>query len=291
MTTRGRFGWLALAWALGAGTGEARGEDLEAALNGRWRGAWVVVRVPLQSDCGGFYTDNELVGSSPRSRGARRFDGGELARVERVDLKRARLDLFLDLAEPVLWPVEDGPFTLYQERPCRVQLQAPQPRDVLADASRTGAAVERLLAAPHPTRAAAEADGEWNGRRREPYPEDYERTLAEHASWKASQANAAVERRLEESSTDALRMADRVGDDPEYLQGFAAGVAEARDRHLPSECGALLASRFEGFAASLPKGREEDWRRGFQDGQRLVYDLELLHRLPRCFVPVPPPPA
>jgi len=262
--------------------------SVEETLNGRWRGAWAISRVPLQSDCGGFYTDNELLGASVRSGGDRRFDAGEVMRVERVDLKRGRIDLFLDLGEPVLWPIQDGPFTLYEERACRAQLQVPQPREVLADAARAGEAVERLLE-HHPTRAAAEASETWSGRRREPYPADYERTLAEHAAWKASQVNVAVQAQIDDATADALRMTDRMDDDPEYLQGLAAGVAEARDRYLSSDCSTLVGTRPEGLVKSPPSGHPDEWRRGWQDGQRLVFDLELLRRLPRCFVPVPAP--
>jgi hypothetical protein len=277
---------LAFGLTLLAGAHPAAAASVEETLNGRWRGAWALTRVPLRSDCAGFYTDNELQGASVRSGGDRRFDEGELVRVERVDLKRGRIDLFLDVAEGVLRPVADGPFTLYEERSCRAQLQVPQPREALADAARAGSAVERLLEL-QPTRAAAEDSQSWNGRRREPYPPDYERTLAEHAAWKASQTNAAVQARIEDATGDALRMTDRVDDDPEYLQGLAAGVGEARDRYLSNDCATLLGSRFEGFSESPPSGRSEEWRRGFSDGQRLVYDLELVGRLPRCFVPVP----
>lgn len=277
-----------MAAVLGAALGFAgpAAGDVEATLNSHWRGALVLTRVPLHSDCGGFYTDNELLGAGVGSGGARRFEAGELVRVERVDVKGKRLDVFLDFAEPVLWPLRDGPFTLYEERLCRAQLQMPQPREVLGDSGRAGEALDRTLAL-QPSPEAARQAAQWNGRRREPYPADYERTLEEHAAWKASQTNAAVQARLDEAADDALRVADRVDDDPDYLQGFAAGVRKARDRHLGSDCSSLLGGSFSSFAAGPPRDRDEPWRRGFQDGQRLVYGLELMRRLPRCFIPVP----
>jgi hypothetical protein len=102
-----------------------------------------------------------------------------------------------------------------------------------------------------------------------------------------------VQTRLERAGADAVRFADHIRDAPEYLQGFAAGVRRARDAYLGDDCGSLLASTLAGFTASPPGGHERDWQQGYADGQGLVYSLELLQRLPRCFVPVPPlpPPA
>lgn len=263
--------------------------DVEDTLNARWRGQWVLSKVPLHSDCGGFYTDNDLVGSQVRSRGARRFAAGELARVERIDVKRGRLDLFLDVAEPVLEPWRDGPFTLYEEKRCKAQLKVELPPEVVRDAARAEAAVGELLelfSSPE----AAEDSARWNRRRREPFPEDYERTLAEHAAWQAEQTNAAVQRKIEQATEEGARITDRIRDDPEYLQGFAAGVDDARDEHLSDDCGSLLASSAAGFTDRPPSGHDRDWQSGFEDGQRLVYSLELLRRLPRCFLPVPPVP-
>ena len=136
---------------------------------------------------------------------------------------------------------------------------------------------------------AAQAAAGWNRRRREPYPEDYERTLAEHAAWKAEQVNAAVQEKIERATEEGTRVADRIDDDPEYLQGFAAGVERARDKYLSDDCESLLDGSFNSFSGSPPGGKDRDWERGYEDGQRLVYSLELLRRLPRCFVPVPPP--
>lgn len=263
--------------------------DVEDTLNARWRGAWVVVEVPVQSDCAGIYTDNDVAGTRVSSRGARRFAEGELARVERIGAKRARLDLFLDLAEPVLEPHREGPFTLYEEKRCKAQLKVELPPEVVRDAARAEAAVSALLEL-HPSPEAAEAAAGWNRRRREPYPEDYERTLAEHAAWKAEQVNAEVQEKLDRASEEGIRVADRIDDDPEYLQGFAAGVERARHTYRRDDCEALLDTSFPAFEGQPPGGKDRDWERGYEDGQRLVYNLELLRRLPRCFVPVPPAP-
>lgn len=263
--------------------------DVEDTLNARWRGGWVVIKVPVQSDCAGIYTDNDVAGTRVQSRGARRFAAGELASVERIGVKRGRLDLFLDFAEPVLEPHREGPFTLYEEKRCKAQLKVELPPEVVRDAARAEAAVGALLEL-HPSPEAAQAAAGWNRRRREPYPEGYERTLAEHAAWKTEQVNAAVQGRIERATEEATRVADRIDDDPEYLQGFAAGVERARDKYLSDDCESLLDGSFGGFSGSPPGGKDRDWERGYEDGQRLVYGLELLRRLPRCWVAVPPAP-
>src|SRR5580765_4015533 len=87
--------------------------DLEDSLESRWRGAWVLTSVDTYSDCGGFHTDNRVNGSLVQSKGRFRFRAGELAQVQKIDLKRSRLDLSLSLPEPLLLSFQDGPFTLY----------------------------------------------------------------------------------------------------------------------------------------------------------------------------------
>ena len=259
----------------------AAAASLEDALDSRWRGGWVVVRVPISSDCGGFYTDNEARGGRVRGGGSHDFASGELARVERVDVKRGgRVDVFLDLAEQILEPREDGPFTLYEPRSCKVQLRV---EDAGSDAASAEPALAALLEL-HADATSAEASPAWSGRRREEYPEDYEQTLAEHARWQAAQVNVAVQERLEEAIDEASRVDDRMRDDPEYLSGFAAGVERERD-HSFGDCGSAVGA---GLSTDHERGKPQRWQDGYEDGQRLAFHLELMRRLVRCFVPIPP---
>jgi hypothetical protein len=265
----------------GAAAAPAAAASLEDALNARWRGGWVVVRAPVSSDCGGFYTDNEARGGRVRSGGSHDFAAGELARVERMGVKRGgRVDVFLDLAEQILEPRADGPFTLYEPRSCKVQLR-------VEDAGSDAASAERALAALlelHPDAPSAERSPSWSGRRREEYPEGYEETLAEHARWKAAQVNVAVQERLEEAIEEASRVNDRLRDDPEYLAGFAAGVERERNQSF-GDCDSAVGAR---LYPDRERGKPQRWQDGYEDGQRLAYHLELMRRLVRCFVPVPP---
>ena len=136
--------------------------------------------------------------------------------------------------------------------------------------------------------AAAARGGEgWNRRRGEPLPPGYEETFARYQVWKAQQANAAVGAKVDEAIEEAARIADRVDRDPEYLAGFGEGVAKARSAYF-GDCNWLLGSSVYSFTSSPSGGHDRQWKEGYEDGQRLVYYLELARRLRACFVPPPP---
>jgi len=283
--TRIRLAGIAFALLLAlAAAAPAAAADLEGPLNARFKGGWVIVRVPLASDCGGFYTNNEVHGPGTDSDGSERFAAGELARVERVEVRRGgRVDVFLDLAEQILAASTDGPFTLYTPKSCKVQLLVDSPRD--APLASVRAVLDELLEL-HPEARQAEASPAWNGRRRATYPPDYERTLAEYAAWKAEQANLAVTQRTDEAIEEAARVGDRIRSHPEYLDGLAAGVAKVRDVYF-GDCPSVVGAR---LYPETERGRSRLWNDGYEDGQRLGWHLELLRRLRACYVPVPPAP-
>jgi hypothetical protein len=287
MRTTWRPALLLLFWMLPAGVSAASAAGLEESLNARWRGGWVVVSLPVSSSCDGYYNDNLVTVDRTESSARRRFDAGELARVERIAARRGRLDVFLDLAEGVLEEHRDGPFTLYDARECRVQLKVPLPER--AERSAANAAEARLaeLLQLHASRGEAESSSAWNRRRREPFPEGYERTLAAYETWKAAQVNTAVQARMNDAIEEAARIDDRLRSEPDYLAGFAAGVDKARDHYL-GDCPALLRATFSPDSGGHgDRGKSSDWRRGYEDGQRLAWNLELLRKLKACFVPVP----
>jgi hypothetical protein len=273
-----------ITFVLGIAAVPAVAQDLETALNARYRGGWVVVHTALQSDCAGFYTDNELRAGSVVSKGDERFAAGELARVERVDPKRERIDVFLDLTETILEQYSDGPFTLYTERACKAQLKIPVPSRALADRRAAVAALGELLEL-HPSAEQAQASPAWNRRRRADYPADYERTLAEHAAWRAAQVNAEVQARIDHALDEARRAMDRLAGDSEALESFAAGVRARRDQTF-RDCDDMLASDFASEGANEAKDRE-----AFVAGERLAYWVTLARELEKCFVLPPPVPA
>ncbi|HEU4403388.1 MAG TPA: hypothetical protein VFT43_14920, partial [Candidatus Polarisedimenticolia bacterium] len=121
---------------------------------------------------------------------------------------------------------------------------------------------------------------------------DYQQTLADYAAWRAQQANAAVQAKLDRAMDETGRLADRVTSDPDYLSGFAAGVGAMRSVDL-SRCEDLMGRDFDSLQRQPPQvpastgDRQQRYAQGFQDGQRLLFGLESLRGLPRCFVTVP----
>ena len=307
---------LGLFVALGAGSSPALARNIEDELESRWLGAWVLTGVETYSDCAGLYTGNRVNGRLVSGRGRNRFKPGELAKVEKVDAKRSRLDLHLSLEAPLLAQRQDGPFTLYDEAGCRMELQIELPRKLVSDDNVRG--IEQLLApvlARFDTADAAQSSKSWNRRKMAAYPRDYDRTLAEYAAWKAEQTNAAVQAKLERARDEAARVTERLTSDADYLAGFARGLEAARAVRVGG-CSDLLGRDVRATAAAFPQqsssghqpqgnqppnhqppgqARKSDgqgsWSRGNLDGQTLFFSLDQLRRLPDCFVEVPEPPA
>jgi len=265
---------------------------LEDAVRSRLRGAWGVVEVEVYSGCAGSYANNRISGTLVTSKTDRRFEPGELAKIDKVNVKRARVDVMVSLAEPLLVSRIDGPFELFDVRECRVQLMVEVPRQVVkaGDVNAVMEAVSAVLET-HPSRAAAQDSELWNRRQRDPYPEDYELTLARYEVWKAEQHNVAVTARSQEALEDSVRIVERIRRDPAYLDGFAAGVELMREWR-ERDCDDLVDVRFSSEEHD-PPGEHRDqrpWRDGFRDGQELVFSLMLVDRLERCFVAVPSAP-
>ena len=267
--------------------------DLEDDLERAWVGAWVVTKVETASDCSGTYTNVEVRGLRSTSRGSRRLPEGELARVDKLNQKSDRVDLYLSVAEPVLVPRSDGPFTLFDERSCRVQLMVDVPKDVLRSESLVDVDAVLLESVErHQSGSAARRSGAWNRRERDPWPPDYEETLARHAAWKAEETNRALAATRLAALDEAAQALSRVTDDPHYLAGFAAGVEAQRNRSAPG-CSSLDGSRFEGDEQDPPRDRRGDgaperaFRRGFRDGQAVAWATRVARTVEGCFVPAP----
>lgn len=275
-------------FALAPGSLEA--SALEDTLEHQLRGTWAIATVEMRSDCGGFYNNNELHAGGVSAKGSHLFEPGELVHIEKINLKSTRLDLFLKLSEPILVSHFDGPFELFEERSCKVQLIIPLPRSLTHGHSPTPILdqVHRGLEV-HPRRQEAALSPEWNHRRRAEYPADYENTLYEHARWKAQQTNAAISDRMARATHEATRIMDRISSSRGYLAGFAAGVESMR-RWDEDSCSRLIDIRFSSVSKK-PDQSGRDYRDGFLDGQELSFNLLLLDRLQGCFVPPPSPPG
>jgi len=274
----------------------ARAGDLQDQMESRWRGAWIVTGAETYADCAGPYTGNRVNGRLVSGRGGNRFRIGELAKVDSIDLKRSRLDLRLTLAEPLLVSHQEGPFVLYDEARCRVELQVEIPRDMVKrdDVNGMEGLIKPVLDR-YVTEDAARASARYNRREREAYPRDYDNTLAQYAVWRAQQTNAAVQARMDRLVDETSRIPERITGDPDYMAGFVKGVESGRAPHS-TQCPDLMrsdavAARTSGSstAAYASTGDKQDRSAlGYQDGLRLTLGLDALRRLPQCFVPVPP---
>ena len=281
-----RISAVAIAVALIFGAGTVSASRLDDDLDRRLRGAWATLGVEVYSSCSGTYSDNTISNAGVASKAARRFEAGELVKIDKIKVKRARVDLLTTFAEPVLVSHNDGPFELWEERECKAQLIFEVGRATI----KRGNADEimALLAAAMTTygsRDSARSSDGWNGRERRPYPDDYDRTLARYEAWRAEQTNTAVAAGIEKAVDEAAHAAEEIEQDADYLDGFAAGVEEMESLDI-NDCARLIDASFSSFQERPPSGKTSTWDRGFDDGQSLVFHLYLSRELRHCFVPV-----
>ncbi len=283
-----------LALAALAAAAPVAAEDLEDALRARWLGAWVVTKVETYSDCDSMYANNDINGTRVASRAGLGFAVGELAHVDKVNVKSSRVDVYITVTAPLRTPHQEGPFTLFDERTCKIQLLIDAAgKDIRAgNLEPVDAAIAQALE-KFATRAEAEVSPAWNRRALEPLPADYPETLARYQAWKVEQVNAQLAAVREEAIDEAARVAQHVDDDPGYLAGFAKGTEEAR-YWSPGSCESIASASFAGFERREPKDHRGDepahrsWRRGYHDGQVLAYNLVLARAVKGCFLPPPP---
>jgi len=265
--------------------------QLEDRLHSRLQGAWSVLGVEVYSSCAGTYNDNTVAAGGVASKAGRRFEPGELVKIDKIKVKKERVDVLVSLAEPVLKSRTDGPFELFDEAGCKAQLILAVPREVVK-AGNDALILEIITATltPFESLDAARSSEAWNGRHRRPYPQDYGRTLARYEVWKAEQTNAAVAARRERAIEDAADIADDIDQDAEYLEGFAAGVEAMKDWSVTT-CSTLISAELSHYDKNPPGDRTgHRFREGFDDGQELIFNVLLAQRLGRCLVPVPPAP-
>jgi hypothetical protein len=276
-----------LVLAVLCGVSQGTASKLEDELKADLVGSWIVMTTDVYSDCSGFYTNNDIQGTRVTSKSPRRFEPGEVGKIDKINLKRSRIDVFVRLGEPILQSRVEGPFELFDELHCKAQLQVELGRPVVKSGNRT--AVLEVLAQAfeiHTTRTSSTDSSCWNGRRRRPLPEDYEQTLAEYEIWKAEQLALAVAKARENAIEDAAIIVQRVGTDPDYLDGFAAGFDEIRRGWTEDDCDDLVGADFDWIKDSPPSDQSRAWKDGYRDGQELAFNVLLAYRLAEC-VPTP----
>ncbi len=267
--------------------------SFERTLESRWDGAWVVTHVETRSDCAPDRANrNRVRAGLVRGDGRHRFPSGELARVESVKVERSQVAFTLGLAEPVLVPLSDGPYTMFRESRCRMTFEVEFPRDL--GKSRDVKGIETALTAAlerHGSAEGARRARAYNRRKRDPYPAGYERTLIEYAAWKADRLNEKTLERLDRVLEKTSRAAQRMSNDPAYLAGYSEGARAARSMNVPG-CRELQKMNFEASARKsaeryVKKGGAKSGppRDGYEDGHLVTYGLELARRLRGCVVP------
>jgi hypothetical protein len=268
-------------------TSAVSASDLGESLSRELAGGWGVLEIEIRSSCGGTYSDNTVGSVGVSSKAANRFSEGELVKIDKVKVKRQRVDLLLTLAVPLRRARMDGPFELYDELKCQAQLIFPVGREQVktGDAERILTQIREKLSIFRSFGEAQESDV-WNGRELEELPPDYDMTLQRHAAWKAEQTNAAIRVAIDRALAAAADIADDLSDDTDYLAGFAEG-AEEMSSFSTTDCSSLLSASYTVHHKSAPKDRAKRWREGYDDGQELVFNVLLADRLRACVVPVP----
>jgi hypothetical protein len=259
--------------------------DLQDDLNARWQGAWLIVSGDLASNCNGMTTDNRINGDLLSTAGRFSFEPGELAQVRKIDVNRRRVDVLLDIREGVLIAYQDGPFTLYREASCEVELEVDFGSTRTRDVGMAGVEAQfGLWFERHARLDEALQSPSYNGRQRDDYPEDYSSTLVAYENWKVEQHNQLVAERIADSTEKTSLLLASVDSDREFGAGLAEGIAAMR-KGMSDNCDRLVASSPGTFGKSA-EAPNEDWKEGYQTGQQLAYHIELSRRLGRCFIAI-----
>lgn len=267
---------LALVAALGGGlVADAASADVESELRAELVGRFALTRAALLSECTDHYTDVDVVGGRISGGRGVRFSAGELLHVDNVKIgPLAGLDVNVSLAVPYLLGFTDGPFTLYEERHCRVQLNFEVDREARRDRGRALAAIAAVLDLFDSEGAAKHAG--WNRREREPFPADWETTRREYEAWKIHQRNLAVRKKVDDLLAMAAQTIASLPAGDAYLAAFGAG-ARARDDSW-SSCEAMLDASF--YVSGSAKKKPNGW----SDGEKVAWATRLARELQRCYL-------
>jgi hypothetical protein len=265
---RRRIGW-ALAWtATAALVAAAARADVEDDLKARLRGRWGVTRVALASECTDHYTENTIEGDNVSGKGVHQFAAGERVTIDNVSVGWGKVDVNLRLVEPFRLQWRDGPFDLYDQRNCRVQLRFEPPREVKKDAARAEQMIRQALEI-YASEAEAKRSPTGNGRRVEAYPPDWDKTRAAYDAWRLEQRRVEATRRLVDLSSDLQALLRNLPSDPEALRKWADGARSVGYESYSTCEEALGASSWGGGSA-------------YDDGKRAARIAAVLRGLEAC---------
>ncbi len=274
-----------LGWVVGS---PAQAGKVEDALEAQWRGVFVLFKAESTSGCGEGYTNNPVFGGRLGGRGEHSFGIGELGQVKKVDVKRNRVDLLVDLIEPLRISFEEGPFQLYRQARCGVELQFEVPRAALkkGGVSAADSYISKILEG-HDSQGLARSSELYNARQVEPFPDGYEALQSEYEAWKVQQVKAAVRDRLASTLDAASRIGDRARSNQSYSEGFTAGLRYSGSSLIgPTDCYQLIHQTLYAVTQNPPSTSIDtdtvEWQAGNRDGQELSFHLDLARGLERC---------
>lgn len=262
--------------------------DLQSRLNADLKGSWVVIVLETGSSCDSSYTSNKVLGTRVLSTAPYRLPAGELGRIAKIDVKRSRVDILIEIDEPYLVSWADGPFQLFDQARCRVELEVEVPREWVK--KKMVAEFESLLAAileQHEDQESVTRSERWNRREVEPLPDGYAETFTEYRVWKGEQLRGELLVSLDRSLRDAQRVIDRADDDPAYGAGFTAGLEKEADRYRSwDDCEDLVDETFYPNGRGAPSGfegaDEREWKKGYKEGQIVAFNVALARRIGDC---------
>lgn len=252
--------------------------DVESDLQASFAGRYALVRGSLVSECTDHFTNLQVAAGRIAGGTGTRFESGELVYIDKVSIGLLTgLDVNLTINEPFLLSWEDGPFTVYDQRRCRAQLNFEVGRDVRRDRAKARAAIEGVLEV-FDSEPAARHGQSWNGRRVKPYPKDWERTRVEYEKYRMARRNELVRQKTEDVLHQANQVLTYMKTDEEYLLSFGAG-AEARSDYW-SDCDSMLSATFS------TSGSGKNYQ-GYADGQKVAWATHLAEALQDCYITPP----
>lgn len=263
-------------------TGRLMAGQLEDQLRAYWQGAWVVLTTDVYSNCNGFFSNNDILQGRATSKANHAFRSGEMGKIHKIDVKRSRVSVYVLIAEPIMNQRQDGPFTLFNEAECKGELRFKLGRQAIkqGDFNTINAELEKAMLR-FENEAEAEASSAYNGREREPFPEDYEETLAAYEAWQIERRNLAMQAKADEALEEMDRILGRLNTGSEYANGFVDGIQAMKRKHFGT-CDQLVSAQFYQYDTK-PSGRiTETYKDGYEDGQHLAFFQEIASRLRKC---------
>lgn len=256
--------------------------ELEQRLRNQYQGAWIILKTEAYSNCNGFFNDNVIQDGRISSKAKHFFKPGELGKINKINVKRSRISVMVTFSEPFLANREEGPFTLYDELTCKIELRFNLGRAVIKqkDTASIEAAFNDAFVVFN-QEGQATTSKLYNQRVIAAYPENYEETLREYEAWVLEQKFVEIDRKIETCLREMGRILARVQEQGEYARGFVAGIRAMKQESF-GDCDQMLHAQPSRYMES-PKDRvTPNYKDGYEDGQKVAFYQEVIAILREC---------